>query len=88
MAQTVKNMSAMQETWVQSLGWKHPLEEDLETDSSFLVWRNPVDRGARRVSVPGVSEWDPSEGLNTHTHTQREKNNKTKKDGERILVMV
>ena len=81
----------MQETWVQSLGWKHPLEEDLETDSSFLVWRNPVDRGAWRVSVPGVSEWDPSEGLNAHTHTQTErKNNKTKKkkDGERILVMV
>ena len=34
----VKNPLSMQETWVQSLGWEDPLEEDMATDSSFLAW--------------------------------------------------
>ena len=41
MAQTVKSLSAMQETWVQSLGWEDPLEEKMATHSSSLVWRVP-----------------------------------------------
>ena len=45
-AQMVKNPPAMQETWVQSLGWEDPLEEDMATHSSFLTWRIPMDRGA------------------------------------------
>ena len=35
----VKNPSAMQETWVQSLGWEDPLEEGTATHSSILAWR-------------------------------------------------
>ena len=37
-AQMVKNQPAKQETWVQSLGWKDPLEEDMATHSSILAW--------------------------------------------------
>ena len=37
----VKNPPAMQETWVRSLGWEDPLEEDMATHSSILAWRNP-----------------------------------------------
>ena len=37
--QTVKNLLAMWETWVQSLGWEDPLEEVLVTHSSILAWR-------------------------------------------------
>jgi len=37
----VKNLPAMQETWVRSLGWKDPLEEDTATYSSILAWRIP-----------------------------------------------
>ena len=40
-AQVVKNPPAMQETWVQSLGWEDPLEEGLATHSSILSWRIP-----------------------------------------------
>ena len=40
-AQTVKNLSAMQETWVQSLGQEDPLEEEMATHSSILAWRIP-----------------------------------------------
>ena len=38
-AQTVKNLPAMPEIWVQSLGQKHPLEKGMATHSSILVWR-------------------------------------------------
>ena len=40
-AQMVKNLSEMQETWVQSLGWEDPLEEGMATHSSILAWRAP-----------------------------------------------
>ena len=40
-AQLVKNPPAMQETWVRSLGWGHPLEKGKATHSSILAWRIP-----------------------------------------------
>ena len=39
--QLVKNLPAMQETWVQSLGWEDPLEKGKATHSSILAWRTP-----------------------------------------------
>ena len=39
MAQTVKNLPAMQENWVQPLGWENPLEKGMATGSSILAWR-------------------------------------------------
>ena len=45
-AQMVKHLSAMRETWVQSLVWEDPLEENMATHSSILAWRIPMDRGA------------------------------------------
>ena len=41
MAQIVMNLPLMQETWVQSLGWEDPLEKEMATHSSVLVWRIP-----------------------------------------------
>ena len=38
-AQTVKNLPAMQETWVRSLDWADPLEEGMAIHSSILAWR-------------------------------------------------
>ena len=40
-AQTVKNLPAMQKTWVQSLGQEDPLEKGMATHSSVLAWRIP-----------------------------------------------
>ena len=37
----VKNLSAMQETWVRSLGWEDPLQKGMATHSSILAWRTP-----------------------------------------------
>ena len=59
MAQLVKNLSAMQETSVQSLGWENPLEKGRATHSSILAWRIPWT-----VSSPwGHKESDMAEKL-------------------------
>ena len=46
-AQMVKRLPTMQETWVPSLGWEDPLEKEMATHSSTLAWKNPMDGGAR-----------------------------------------
>ena len=40
-AQSVKNLPAMQETWVQFLGWEDPLEKEMAIHSSILAWKIP-----------------------------------------------
>ena len=56
--QMVKNLPAVQETWVRALGWGDPLEEGMAAHSSMLAWRTPLDRGAWWATVHGVSETD------------------------------
>ena len=46
-AQMVKGLPAMQETWVRSLGWEDPLEKEMATHSSSLAWKIP------RMGEPG-----------------------------------
>ena len=64
-AQTVKNLPAMWGTWVLSLGWEEPLQEDGATHSSILAWRLPMDRGVWKATVHGVTELDMTEWLIT-----------------------
>ena len=52
----VKNLPAKQETWVQSLGQEDPLQEGMATHSSMLAWRIPIDRGAWRATIHGVTK--------------------------------
>ena len=59
MAQTVKNPPALKETWVQSLGWEDSLEKGMETHSSILAWRIPMDRGIWQATVHGVTKSQP-----------------------------
>ena len=40
-AQLVKNLPAVQETWVRSLGWEDPLEKEMAVHSSILTWKSP-----------------------------------------------
>ena len=46
----------MLETWVGSLGWEDLLEEGMATHFSILAWRIPMDRGAQRAAVHGVTK--------------------------------
>ena len=61
-AQLVKNLPAMQETWVRSLGWEDPLEKGKATHSSILAWRTPWT-----LETKGHKELDTTERL-SHTH--------------------
>ena len=53
--QTVKNMPAKWETWVQSLGWEDPLEKGMATHSCILVWRIPWTEEPWWATVHGVA---------------------------------
>ena len=57
----VKNLPAMQETWVQSLGWEDPLEEGMATNSSILTRRTSMDRGPGGLQSMGHKELDMTE---------------------------
>ena len=48
-AQLVKNLPAMQETWVRSWGWEDPLEKGTATNSSILAWRIPWTEQSGRL---------------------------------------
>ena len=50
-AQTVKNLPAMQETWVQSPCWEDPLEKGKASHSSIVAWRFPSHGGAWQATV-------------------------------------
>ena len=50
-----KSLPAMQETWVQALGWEDLLEEGITTHSSIPAWNIPTDRGAWRAIMHGVA---------------------------------
>ena len=54
--QMVKNLPAMQKTWVRFLGPEDPLENGMATQSSILVWRIPMDREAWQAKVHGVAK--------------------------------
>ena len=49
----VKNLPAMPETQVQSLGWEDPMEEGMATHSSILAWRIPMDKEPSRLQSTG-----------------------------------
>ena len=55
--QLVKNLPAMRETWVRSLGWEDPLEDSMKTHSSVLAWNISIDREAWQLYSP----WSPKE---------------------------
>ena len=55
-AQTVKNLPSMWETWPPLFGWEDPLEEGRATHFRILAWRTPMERGAWRATVRGVAK--------------------------------
>ena len=65
-AQMVKNLPAIWETWVQSLGWEDPLEEGMATHSSILSWRIPWTEEPGSYSPWGCNELDTTEQLNNN----------------------
>ena len=60
-AQTVKNLPATQETWVQTLGWEDPLEKGVATHSSILACRIPWTQDPGKPQSMGSLESDTAE---------------------------
>ena len=56
MACWVKNLLAMQEMLVPSLGWEDPLKKGVATHSCILAWRISIDRGAWQAKIHGVAK--------------------------------
>ena len=65
MAQMVKSLPAMRETWIQSLGQEDPLEKEMATHSSILAWKIPWTKKPGGYSTWGHKELDTTEWL-TH----------------------
>ena len=56
-AQMVKKLSAVQETWIRSLGWEDPMETEMATHSSMLAWKIPWTEehvGLQSMGLPRV----------------------------------
>ena len=53
-AQRLKHLPAMRETWIQSLGWEDPLEKDMATHSSILAWKVPWTEKPDRLQTIGL----------------------------------
>ena len=58
MAQTLKNLPAMWETWVQYLGWEDPIEKGMATHFSILAWRIPWTEEIDGLQSMGSKESD------------------------------
>ena len=63
MSQMVKNLPAMQETRVRSLGWEDPLEMEMATYSSILAWRIPWTEEPGGLQSTGLQESDTTDRL-------------------------
>ena len=70
MAQTVKNMPAMQKTWVQFLGQEDPLEKGMATPSSILAWGIPWIEEPGGLQSMGVQSRTQLSDLHTHRGTK------------------
>ena len=57
-AHLIKNLPAMQETWVRSLGWEDPLEKEMATHSTILAWRVPWTEESGGLLSMGSQESD------------------------------
>ena len=67
-AHLIKNLPAMQETWVRSLGWEDPLEKEMATHSTILAWRVPWTEESGGLLSMGSQE---SDMLSDQTTTTR-----------------
>ena len=64
LAPSVKNLSAVQGTWVRFLGWEGPLEKEMATHCTILAWKIPWTEERGRLQSMGPQESDLTQCLN------------------------
>ena len=72
-AQTVKCLPTMQETWVRSLGREDPVEKEMATYSSTLAWKSPWTEEPDRLQSMGSQKSDTTEQLHFHFQSYENK---------------
>ena len=90
MAQRLKHLPAMWESWVRSLGWEDPLEKEMATQSSILAWRTPWTEEPGELYTPwGSKESDMTERLHfTYSkQTKIERKRAIEREFEEILTL-
>ena len=55
-AQTVKSLPAMWESWIQSLGWEDPLEKEMSNPLQYSCLENPMDGGVWQATIHGLTK--------------------------------
>ena len=65
-AQMVKCLSAMEKTWVRSLGWEEPLEKEMAAHSSSLSWKIPWAEEPGRLQTRVAKSWTPVSDYYSH----------------------
>ena len=70
-AQMVKKLSAMWETWFRSLGWEVPLEKGMATHYSILAWTIPWTEKPAGLQSMGLQRVIHDSATNIHTHAHR-----------------
>ena len=75
-AQLVKNLPAIQETWVPSLGWEDPLEKGMATFSSRMAWRIHGQKGLAGYSTQHCKELKTTQWLTRHSSQPPQMHNK------------
>ena len=68
MAQRVKYLSTMRETWIRSWGQEDPLEKEMAIHSSIIAWKIPWTEEPGRLQSMGRKESDMTERLHVHFH--------------------
>ena len=90
LAQSIKNLPAMQKTWVRSLGQKYPLENIMATHCSILAWRIPWTEEPGGLPSMGLQSQTRLSNFHTHTHTHTELSSSDRKsicfEGKKNLV--
>ena len=69
-AQIIKNLPAVQETWLQSPGLEDPLEKGMTTHSSILAWRIPWREESGGLQYMGLQKLVMAEWLTQHNNTK------------------
>ena len=72
-AQMVKRLPAMWETWDRSLGWEDPLKKEMATHSSTLAWKIPWTEKPGRLQVHGIAKSQTRLSDFTHFHNSLKK---------------
>ena len=86
-AQMVKNLPAVEETRVQSLGWEDPLEKGMATHASIVAWRTPWTEEPGGLQSMGLHSWTQLSDSHFHIHDNKNEKMQALVYGSRLCLL-